>query len=60
MSDLRQACEVVSAELKKHEDFYNALVASVKSVLTEGINWTPDDLMDKKAEEIVKRISGEE
>lgn len=59
MDNLRSACQVVSEELKKREDFYNAFVASVSSVLKDGITWSPDDLLDKKAEEIVNRISGE-
>lgn len=60
MDDLRNACQVVSEELKKHEDFYDAFVASVRSVLKDGITWSPDDLLNKKAEEVVMMISGEE
>ncbi len=39
MDDLRSACQVVSEELKKREYFYNAFVASVSSVLKDGITW---------------------
>lgn len=60
MDDLKSACQVVSEELKKHGDFYDAFVASVRSVLKDGITWSPNDLMDEKAEEIVRRIVGEE
>lgn len=58
--NLSDACLILSEELKKHSDFYKAFVASVKSALTAGIDWTPGDLMDKKAEYIVRRIAGEE
>lgn len=57
--NLRDACFIVSEELKKHGDFYEAFVASVGSVLKDGITWSTDNLMDKKAEEIVNRIFGE-
>lgn len=54
--NLSDACLIVSEELKKHGDFYDAFVASVKSVLDE-----PGDLFSKEcAEQIVNRIIGEE
>lgn len=58
--NLSDACFIISEELKRHGQFYDAFLESVKSSLKDGITWTPDELMDKKAEEIVKRISGEE
>ena len=55
MSELQKACQTVNEELKKHGYFYDAFVASVKSVLDE-----PDDLFSKEcAEQIVNRIIGE-
>lgn len=33
MDDLRSACQVISEELKKRGDFYDAFVASVNSVI---------------------------
>lgn len=69
MDDLRTACQVVSEELKKHEDFYDAFVASVNSVIKPKETYVGDgcfqiDLLDcssyQLAEEIVNRISGEE
>lgn len=56
--NLSDACLIVLEELKKHGDFYNGFIASVKSVLKEGV-WESDDLVNKKAEEIVQRITGE-
>lgn len=54
--NLSDACLIVSEELKKHGYFYDAFVASVKSVLDE-----PGDLFSKEcAEQIVNRIIGEE
>lgn len=52
MDDLRSSCQVVSEELKKREYFYNAFVASVSSVLKDGITWSPDDLLDKKQKKL--------
>lgn len=59
MSELQKACQTVSEELKKHGDFYDAFVASIYSVLTEGIQYNADQ-MKSKAEQIVNRIIGEE
>lgn len=60
MSELQKACQTVCEELKKRGDFYDAFVASVNSVLAEGIQCEPPDLMKSKAEQIVNRIIGEE
>lgn len=61
MSELQKACAVVVDELKKHGDFYDAFVTSVRSVIEE----IPTDVdvfeyEHEIAEDIVKRISGEE
>lgn len=60
MSELQKACQAVCEELKKHGDFYDAFVASINSVLSQGIQCEPPDLMKSKAEQIVNRIIGEE
>lgn len=69
MSELQKACSVVADELKKHGDFYAAFVASVQSVLKPKEKYTGDGCFNIEledgdsfmlAEEIVKRISGEE
>lgn len=55
---LQTSCEVVKSELMKHEEFYDAFVASVESALNE-----IPDVCEKAfaiAERITKRISGEE
>lgn len=57
MDDLKSACQVVSEELKKHGDFYDAFVASVESVIKE----MPSECWSQEvAEKIVNRISGGE
>lgn len=60
MNNLQKSCEIISVELKKHGDFYRAFVASVKSALIDGIQLTTEDSIDKKTEDIVRRIAGEE
>ena len=55
---LQTSCEVIKCELMKHEEFYDAFVASVESVVRE-----IPDVGEKAfaiAERITKRISGEE
>lgn len=55
---LQTSCEVIKSELMKHEEFYDAFVASVESVVRE-----IPDVGEKAfaiAERITKRISGEE
>lgn len=58
--NVSEACQILSEELKKHGGFYDAFVTSVKSILVDGVDWSSDDLVNTKSEEIVKRISGEE
>lgn len=60
MSELQKACQTVCEELKKRGDFYDAFVASVNSVLSQGIQCEPPNPMKSKAEQIVNRIIGEE
>lgn len=55
---LQTSCAVVKSELMKHEEFYDAFVASVESVIRE-----IPDVGEKTlaiAERITKRISVEE
>lgn len=59
-TNLQESCRIISEELKKHGDFYDAFVASINSVLSQGIQCEPPDLMKSKAEQIVNRIIGEE
>lgn len=69
-NNLREACRIVSNELLKHGEFYDAFVESVASVLKPRERYVGDgcfcididDGTDYKglADEIVKRISGEE
>lgn len=55
---LQTSCEVIKCELMKHEEFYDAFVASVESVVRE----IPEvgEKASAIAERITKRISGEE
>lgn len=55
---LQTSCAVVKSELMKHEEFYDAFVASVESALHE----IPEvgEKASAIAERITKRISGEE
>lgn len=55
---LQTSCAVVKSELMKHEEFYDAFVASVESVIRE----IPEvgEKASAIAERITKRISGEE
>lgn len=55
---LQTSCAVVKMELMKHEEFYDAFVASVESALNE----VPEvgENAYAIAERITKRISGEE
>lgn len=55
---LQTSCEVVKSELMKHEEFYDAFVSSVESVIRE-IPEVGEKTLDI-AERITKRISGEE
>lgn len=55
---LQTSCEVIKSELMKHEEFYDAFVASVESVIRKipEVGEKASDI----AERITKRISGEE
>lgn len=55
---LQTSCAVVKSELMKHEEFYDAFVASVESALHE-VSEVGEKASDI-AERITKRISGEE
>lgn len=55
---LQTSCEVIKCELMKHEEFYDAFVASVESALHEIPEVGEKTLAI--AERITKRISGEE
>ena len=62
-TNLQWGCKVVSDELQKHGEFYDAFVSSVESVLDEfdDENCVMDNgyYSPSLAEKIVKRISGE-
>lgn len=55
---LQTSCAVVKSELMKHEEFYDAFVASVESVIRDIPEVGEKTLAI--AERITKRISGEE
>lgn len=55
---LQTSCEVIKSELMKHEEFYDAFVASVESVIRDIPEVGEKTLAI--AERITKRISGEE
>ena len=56
--NVQVACQIVANELGKRGAFYDAFVASINSVLSQGIQCEPPDLMKSKAEQIVNRIIG--
>lgn len=56
-NNLQEACQIITHELQKHGEFYDAFVASVSSSIHE----VPEEMWSGElAEKIVKRISGEE
>ena len=60
-TNIQEACSIISNELKKHGEFYDAYKNSVLSVFNESrIAFSPYDLREEIAEKVVKRISGEE
>lgn len=69
-TNLQEACRIITHELLKHGEFYSAFVGSVASILEQKQRYVGDGCFcididgdtDYKglAEEIVKRISGEE
>ena len=54
------ACKILRDELLKHGDLYNAFVSSINSVLMDGIQCEPPNLMEHKAKQIMDRIIGDE
>lgn len=57
---VQNACKILRDELLKHGDLYNAFVASINSVLMDGIQCEPPNLMEQKAKQIMDRIIGDE
>lgn len=57
---VQNACKILRDELLKHGDLYNAFVASINSVLMDGIQWEPPTLMERKAKQIMDRLIGDE
>lgn len=55
-TNLQEACQIITNEINKHGEFYNAFVASVQSVITEA---PEESWSNELAERIVKRIFGE-
>ena len=58
--NVQVACQIVANELGKRGAFYDAFVASINSVLSQGIQCEPPNPMKSKAEQIVNRIIGAE
>ena len=57
---VQNACKILRDELLKHGDLYNAFVASINSVLMDGIQCEPPNLMEHKAKQIMDRLIGDE
>ena len=57
---VKESCKILRDELLKHGDLYNAFVASINSVLMDGIQCEPPNLMDRKAKQIMDRLIGDE
>ena len=57
---LKESCKILRDELLKHGDLYNAFVASINSVLMDGIQCEPPNLMERKAKQIMDRLIGDE
>ena len=57
---VQNACKILRDELLKHGDLYNAFVASINSVLMDGIQCEPPTLMERKAKQIMDRLIGDE
>ena len=57
---VKESCKILRDELVKHGDLYNAFVASINSVLMDGIQCEPPNLMERKAKEIMDRLIGDE
>lgn len=50
---VKESCKILRDELLKHGDLYNAFVASINSVLMDGIQCEPPNLMEQKAKQIM-------
>lgn len=57
---VQNACKILREDLLKHGDLYNAFVASINSVLMDGIQCEPPNLMERKAKQIMDRLIGDE
>ena len=57
---VKESCKILRDELLKHVDLYNAFVASINSVLMDGIQCEPPNLMERKAKQIMDRLIGDE
>lgn len=57
---VKESCKILRDELLKHGDLYNAFVASINSVLMDGIQCEPPNLMEQKAKQIMDRLIGDE
>lgn len=57
---VKESCKILRDELMKHGDLYRAFVASINSVLMDGIQCEPPNLMEQKAKQIMDRLIGDE
>lgn len=57
---VKESCKILRDELIKRGDLYNAFVSSINSVLMDGIQCEPPNLMEHKAKQIIDRIIGDE
>lgn len=57
---VKESCKILREELMQHGDLYNAFVASINSVLMDGIQCEPPNLMEQKAKQIMDRLIGDE
>lgn len=57
---VKESCKILRDELIKRGDLYNAFVSSINSVLMDGIQCEPPNLMEHKAKQIMDRIIGDE
>lgn len=57
---VKESCKILRDELLKHGDLYNAFVVSINSVLMDGIQCEPPNLMEQKAKQIMDRLIGDE
>lgn len=57
---VKESCKILREKLMQHGDLYNAFVASINSVLMDGIQCEPPNLMEHKAKQIMDRLIGDE